>query len=144
MRQDIKEGPVVGPSSFNCPKCGRPLAGAENEGTIIHKCTSCEGVLVDNDKIARIMIREERGFSERLIKIAELARRDGPKRAEAGKSDKTKSYIKCPKCGSYMMKDYYTFCSAVEVDRCDSCKNIWFDKDELEIAQYLKENKGYI
>jgi len=143
-RLNAGEEPVIGPSSFNCPKCGQALTDVEYEGATVHKCGLCEGVLVENDRIPRIMIREERGFNERLIKMAELAQRDGFKRAQAEKNDKTKSYLKCPKCGSYMVKDYYTFSSAVEVDRCYLCKNIWFDKDELEIAQYLKENKGYI
>ncbi len=138
-RQDEEGGPAIGPSSFNCPKCGRALTDVKYEGTIVHKCGFCEGALVDNSRIPRIIIREERVFSERLKKIAELAHRDGLKRAQAEKEYKIKSYLKCPKCGSYMMKDYYAFGYAVETDRCDSCKNTWFDKDELEIAQYLIE-----
>ncbi|MDD5680320.1 MAG: zinc metalloprotease HtpX, partial [Candidatus Omnitrophica bacterium] len=135
------EGRITGltKSSLNCPKCKQLLLNEEYEGVTIQRCVFCEGVLVDSDKIPRIVIREEKNFSERLKKVAELAQRDGLKRAQTEKSSGVKSYLKCPKCGSYMTKDYYTFGYAVEADRCDSCKNIWFDKDELEIAQYLRE-----
>jgi len=44
--------------------------------------------------------------------------------------------MNCPKCGSAMEKVIY---AAVEVDRCTSCRGIWFDAMERED---LKEVRG--
>jgi len=46
---------------------------------------------------------------------------------------------KCPKCGKPMTRKFYSYAYHIEVDECNECNLIWFDKDELEILQCLIE-----
>ena len=55
--------------------------------------------------------------------------------------DKRESLLKCPKCEATMVRNFYTMAYLIEVDRCSFCNHVWFDKDELEMVQYLIENK---
>ena len=51
------------------------------------------------------------------------------------------SLLKCPKCRTSMMRGFYTMAYLIEVDTCNMCNLVWFDRDELEMVQYLIENK---
>lgn len=128
-------------SSFGCPKCRQPLNDEEYEGATVHRCVFCEGVLVEKDRLPRIIIREEKGFNDRIKKMAALTQEDGLRRMRNKAKAGVSSYLKCPRCGQDMIRNFYTLVYLVEVDRCDTCNLIWFDKDELEILQYLIENK---
>ncbi|MBU4377098.1 MAG: M48 family metalloprotease [Candidatus Omnitrophica bacterium] len=128
-------------SAFNCPRCKRHLMDEEYEGALAQRCLSCGGILVEKGRLPRIMIRREKGFDERVQKIAELTQRDGLTRLRDKTRVPDRSYLKCPKCGIDMIKGFYTMAYLVEVDKCDFCGLVWFDTDELEILQYLIENK---
>jgi len=129
-------------SSFNCPTCNQGLVQEEYEGTSVQRCVFCEGALVEQDKIKRIVIRKERGFSDRVKKMAELAQKEPLKKEKKKKKIKSQLLLLgCPKCGAKMIRNFYTVAYFIEVDRCNICNLIWFDKDELEMMQYLVENK---
>jgi len=137
----IKNFTTFPTSSLDCPKCRQALIDEEYEGVIVHRCVFCEGVLVEKGKIPRIIIRKEVGFDERLKKIAELTQKNGLAKIRDKVIDKEPLLLRCPKCGTNMLKNFYTMAYLVEVDRCSRCDLVWFDKDELEIVQYLIENK---
>lgn len=131
-------------SAFNCPKCRQPLTDEEYEGAVVRRCIFCGGVLVESERLGRIIIRKEKGFTGRIKKMAALTQEDGLRRMR--NKVKTEpvspaSYLKCPKCGQDMVRNFYTVVYLVEVDRCDMCNLIWFDRNELEVLQYLIENK---
>ena len=42
-----------------------------------------------------------------------------------------------------MIRRLFSYQYFVEVDDCKSCKQVWFDGDELEILQILIEDAGY-
>jgi Zn-finger nucleic acid-binding protein len=128
-------------SPVNCPKCAQPLIDEEYEGVAVRRCTFCEGILIEKGRIPRIIIREEKGFADRIKKMAALTQGDGLRRMRDKVKTAAISYLKCPKCGQDMLRNFYTAAYLVEVDRCDTCNLIWFDKDELEVLQYLIENK---
>ncbi len=130
-------------SSFDCPRCKEHLIEEEYEGALAHRCLSCGGILVLKGRLPRIMIRKEKDFDERVQKIAELTQKDGLLRLGDKARPIEKSYLKCPTCGVDMIRNFYTMAYLVEVDSCISCNVVWFDKDELEILQYLIENKKY-
>lgn len=44
--------------------------------------------------------------------------------------------LKCPYCQKTMRVDYY---KDIQIDKCDDCKEIWFDKGELD--KYQKYHK---
>lgn len=127
-------------SSFVCPHCQQPLTEEAYEGTVGYRCIFCQGIFLEEEKTGRIIIRKEIGFNERTQKLAELLKKETLKKKHAQGKKNPPFYLKCPKCRREMMRNFYTLAYLVEVDRCIFCDGVWFDKDELEVVQYLIEN----
>jgi heat shock protein HtpX len=126
-------------SKFVCPTCNQKLIDEDYEGAPIHRCVFCHGTLVDRRKMTRITLRTERGFSDRLARLAELTQKNGEaRRDERARPEPSPFY--CPNCRSEMRRAFYTYQYLVEVDKCVRCTMVWLDKDELEIVQYLIEH----
>jgi heat shock protein HtpX len=121
-----------------CPRCLKPLAQALYEGVPVNDCDNCGGALVEDVKMPRIIIRQEQGFSEEVVRQAKLIQAD----AQKGFLSMPKFHheLACPKCGQVMVRHFYSYVYPVEVDTCYSCDITWYDKDELEIIQYLIES----
>jgi Zn-finger nucleic acid-binding protein len=113
------------------------------EGVGVKRCVFCGGVLVRWRKLVRIGIRTEKGFDDRVKKVAELAERDREARLTEYKT-RTDSPLSCPKCGRGMHRSEYSGVYPVVVDKCLMCSLVWFEKDELETFQYMLETKGVI
>ncbi|MGD8628567.1 MAG: zinc metalloprotease HtpX, partial [bacterium] len=126
-------------SKFICPTCNQKLIDEDYEGATIHRCAFCHGALVDGRKMTRISLRTDKGFSERIARLADLTQKNGEARRSQGAKPEA-SPFKCPKCDSQMQRRFYTYQYLVEVDKCAWCGMVWFDKDELEIIQYLIEH----
>jgi Zn-finger nucleic acid-binding protein len=139
-RIDASAGVLKG-SPYTCPKCVKGFVEEDYEGVIARRCLSCGGILVEKDKIERIIIRREKGFDERIKKLAEITQKDGIRRVAFGSKETSLSSLKCPRCAAAMVKNFYTMAYLVEVDECYPCGLIWLDKDELEILQYLIEER---
>jgi len=133
-------------SSLTCPICHKPLIIEDYEGTKIHRCLFCKGTLVKTNRIRRIIAREEKGFSEKIKRQAEIMRKEALIAFANKEKSKIKenSLINCPQCQSQMLRTFYSGAYPVEIDKCLNCDIVWFDKDELEILQYLIENKAAI
>jgi heat shock protein HtpX len=127
-------------SDLDCPKCKKRLVEEEYEGVMVRRCVFCQGALVRWKKLPRIGMRTEKGFDERIKKLALHAERDGLR----GDRDRRVSPLACPKCGGKMYRGRYSVTYPVEVDKCLMCSLIWFDRDEIEMFQYLLETKGVI
>jgi len=128
-------------SDFECPQCHISLMKVYYEGVTPLKCPSCQGVLANRRDITRILVREEIGFSHRIIKMAGSLWEEQKKWAARRSDFKTKPVFPCPKCKRPLNKMKRSLFESypVEVDVCDYCDSIWFDKDELEVLQYLVE-----
>jgi heat shock protein HtpX len=146
-----KEAPLLKPvfdsrlehlkiSTLDCPKCKQALVGEDYEGSVVHRCVFCGGALVEKDRIARIILRREIGFDDRIERLARLTQKSGPEKARKV-THMTATPLRCPKCGGKMLRNFYTLAYFIEIDRCFRCDLVWFDKDELDILQYLIENK---
>ncbi|HOW36606.1 MAG TPA: zinc metalloprotease HtpX [Candidatus Omnitrophota bacterium] len=129
-------------AGVDCPKCRIPLSEISYEGVPVLKCPRCSGILVGETDIYRILIREDFSFSDRIAKMAGVIKKEQAKWA-IGKIDlKTVNLLSCPKCQhleAKMVRMFYSLVYDVEIDKCIFCGFIWFDKDELEILQYLVE-----
>ena len=130
-------------SGFNCPKCNQGLVDEEYEGTRLYRCLFCEGILVERHKVSRILLRKEKGFSERIKKMAALTQKNGLEKKRRKARIAADSIYLCPKCRGHsrMLRSFYSPAYLLEVDECSFCGIVWFDADELEILQYLIENK---
>ena len=126
-----------------CPRCRVLLSEISYEGASLLKCPPCGGVLVGENDIQRILIRQDFGFSERIVKMAQLIKEEQAKYAFTPIDLKTANLFTCPKCQHLKAKMVRMFFSQVyrdEIDKCVFCGLIWFDKNELEMLQYLVED----
>jgi heat shock protein HtpX len=124
-----------------CPHCKASLQEVSYEGAPVLKCGYCQGVFVGYDKVNRILIREDYIPSEEVIRLTKIiteAKTDFfPK-----SPDKNSAWVlDCPKCKRKMRRQFFVYSYPVEVDRCITCSGIWFDKFELEILQYIYQDK---
>lgn len=126
----------------SCPKCNILLTPRDYEGVTVEQCSFCHGVLIENRDAMRIIIREEYDFSDRIKKIAEGLLKEHQLWREQKINRDPKTLLQCPKCRkshARMMRMFYTAAYPVEIDKCFSCSRLWFDRDELEILQYMIE-----
>jgi Zn-finger nucleic acid-binding protein len=120
-----------------CPRCLKSLSTAYYEGVSIGNCLSCGGFLVDDVKTPRIIIREQQGFSDEVIRAAQLIQNNSQKVFLS--PPRFQHDLACPKCGQTMVRHFYSYVYPVEVDSCYSCQVTWYDKYELEVIQHLVE-----
>lgn len=144
FRQIFKDDALT--SAPACPQCRMTLLKTPYEGLSILKCPHCLGVLMKEEDICKILSREEMGFSENVRRIGEGLKGELITRRSQGnvKSKKinTLQLLTCPVCqksGMKMNRMFYSEAYRIEIDKCIFCGNIWFNKDELEVLQYLVE-----
>ncbi|MDD5070528.1 MAG: zinc metalloprotease HtpX [Candidatus Omnitrophica bacterium] len=125
-------------SSGSCPRCNGFLSKTFYEGVPIERCGSCRGVFLSQDKVKNIIIRREISFSKEIEKLSQVVERIAQD-SYSFKKFRPCDGLKCPKCNQRMVENFYSFAYPIKVDRCRDCNAIWFDKDELEILQYLIE-----
>ncbi|MCU0650898.1 MAG: zf-TFIIB domain-containing protein, partial [Candidatus Omnitrophica bacterium] len=137
--------PIRSQSDINvknaCPKCCKILVSKNYEGVPLSICIDCGGTFVDQDRLTRILYRQDSVYSPELLRLCQLILEDLKASHVLNKIDPRCAWvIDCPACGSKMHHEFYAFSYAVEIDRCLSCKKVWFGKNELEILQYLFEH----
>jgi Zn-finger nucleic acid-binding protein len=126
---------------MTCPVCSSPLAEAFYEGAPVHTCSSCGGMLVREDVVPRVLVRDEYDFPEQVRKaagvIASNRMPDVYKRQAKGAN--APFAFNCPVCNGKMKRGFFSSAYPVEVDFCESCGLYWFDKEELETMQCVYE-----
>jgi Zn-dependent protease with chaperone function/Zn-finger nucleic acid-binding protein len=127
-----------------CPSCGGTLRPADYEGITLRVCPECGGRLASTDQVRRIAARREVAFSDEQQRLADLlvAQGDGLRRARLAGGEPGMPLVRCPGCGTTMMRRHYSYEHAVEVDYCSICDLYWFEKDELEALQILLERQA--
>lgn len=132
-------------SNLRCPRCHLPLLLTSYQKTKIQRCKYCNGVLVDNVKIPRVLVRKEHECSDRIESLARALIADNQRKLslqmlKGGISEKA-PLTPCPKCGNPMTRAFYSLAYLIETDRCGVCNITWFDENELEMLKCLIENK---
>ncbi|MGB3340060.1 MAG: zinc metalloprotease HtpX [bacterium] len=123
-----------------CPDCRKWLIVQSYEGLYLWRCAFCDGLLAEGDKLPRIFVRREKGFTERVRRLAKVISTEARQKHPNFNVVLDISHPKrCPKCGKDMVHKFYSYAFHVEIDECLHCKLIWFDPDELEILQCLIE-----
>jgi Zn-dependent protease with chaperone function/Zn-finger nucleic acid-binding protein len=137
-------GTAAAGAGKGCPRCRVPLVSSFYEGVAVQACPSCRGKLVGQDAMDRILARREVGFGPDLVAKARAFQAhflENP--VEVRKiSEAVGPAAYCPACGYRMRPRPYNYQYYVPVDKCGSCRGIWFDADELEILQILVERRG--
>ena len=132
---------AVGPQ---CPACGATLRPADYEGVSVLACQACGGRLASPQAIGRILARREVGFTDEQRRLAAFAASEGDhlrRQAILSRGRDRRGFKPCPLCGKSMVRRHYDLQHAVEVDSCQVCDRIWFEKDELEVLQLLVEGE---
>ncbi len=124
-----------------CPKCRVSLFSEAYEGASIYRCQACNGVLVHENDVERIVIRQEYDFSPRIKEIAQKLYQEASKKLPHIDLTNANLYA-CPQCQhikAKMPRMLYSLVYPVVIDKCSFCGFAWFDKDELEILQCMIE-----
>lgn len=131
--------PVNKQRQNKCPSCQIELMEDYYEGVKIKICPSCQGKLVPWSAMVKIMARQEIGFSPGLKDKAEEIGRNLSQPARLKKWAENKGAADCPECGLPMIIKPYSYLHLLPVYKCFYCSLIWFEADELEILQFLRE-----
>jgi Zn-dependent protease with chaperone function/Zn-finger nucleic acid-binding protein len=133
-----------GTGSNRCPRCDIPLEDCFYEGVSVRTCPKCRGRLVDMAAVDRIIARREFAFSDGLSEKARAfnaAARTNPLRRLRISEALSGARLDCPACGWKMVERPFNYEYFVPVDKCLACHSIWFDGDELEILQFVIEER---
>lgn len=124
----------------SCPACNQNLEKVYYKGALIWKCTHCKGHLIDNDRLLRIIVRENTIFSDEVKEKAKQIILSSIKQ-KAKYTEGSKSSLKCPCCENIMHRTIYgsLYPYRVEIDTCQNCNLVWLDNKELEIIQHIIE-----
>ncbi|MEK7849944.1 MAG: zinc metalloprotease HtpX [Candidatus Omnitrophota bacterium] len=125
---------------FLCPHCKVSLEEVTYEGAPVLKCNYCQGVFVEEGKVSRILIRQDKHFSVEIARLGKTLISEKQK-FQAKQGTDNVWVFDCPACLRKMLRQFFVYSYPVEVDRCAYCGGTWFDKYELDILQYLFENK---
>lgn len=121
-----------------CPNDGTIMNKQLAQGSvIIDRCSSCKGIWLDQGELERLTTRlmakdginVSPGLEQELQVLAEASAASLP-----GKP--------CPHHGTLMTK---VLCGPAILDRCESCKGIWLDSNELSAIQnvvYQRSSSG--
>lgn len=134
-------GPV--PQKDQCPRCHCALGPELYEGVSVLTCTLCGGYLIKELDVLQIVHTREKVLDVRVAAMGQLIRRQArvlqQNPFDAVYDEKS---IVCPSClddGRRMHRRFVSPQFPVEVDKCPTCARVWFDKEELEVLQYLYE-----
>ncbi len=126
-----------------CPRCHVPLVAQKYEGVSLQCCGTCQGVLVKELDVLHIVHTRENSFDGRVVQMGQLIRRQvKPMKQNLFDGGYDEKSIVCPSCLESAPRMHRRFVSPqfpIEVDKCRTCARVWFDKDELEVLQYLYE-----
>ncbi len=129
-------------SDCECPKCRLRLSTEVYEGLEIYRCHQCHGVLVKEQDVQKILIREDYDFSQRIKELAEKVKKESELFSRRIDLKGANLHV-CPVCRhrkAKMVRMFYSGQYKVEIDKCIFCGYVWFDNDELEILQCLVES----
>lgn len=105
---------------YTCPKCKLESLSEFNtsEGVVLDFCEECCGIWFDKNELAH--------YIELSTDIPEL---------KAMKMEARKTDMPCPKCTGKLEELPFSSKTEILVDRCDTCKGIFFDAGEIIEAE---------
>ena len=137
----VLQGVVPQKAAAHCPHCRQTLSAMQYEGLVLQLCMNCEGYMVARPQISRILARQQQFIApavERLGQVIQQACRS-PQSYGRPLTVHSEFALPCPACGKALQRSLYSAAYPVEIDLCGTCDIMWFDKNELELLQYLYE-----
>jgi heat shock protein HtpX len=124
-----------------CPACSGELEDVFYEQVNILRCKQCAGVLCSEGTVGVLLNRREKTFDARIQAMAQTLEQE--RRAiknEHLNYKKSDRFYRCKECHvpqRPFIQRLFNQLYPVEVDKCPQCGLTWFDKDELEVLQYM-------
>ena len=120
---------------MRCPGCKSSLRRETHQYVEFDICGDCRGIWVSGEQFHRLAV---------LVAV------DGQVESSATLTFKPRKALKpgpdnpvrvCPQCTLTMREFNYAYDSNVFLDRCDTCKGIWLDPNEIiDIAKHIQYN----
>jgi Zn-finger nucleic acid-binding protein len=117
-----------------CFKCKNEMQKTIFEGTLIDYCSECKGFWLDKEEFDNA-VNGKKFDSEVLVQESNNERLQEIKQIEWVGEDI------CVKCKNGRMNKILLF--NIEVDECQTCKGLFFDKDELKKC-YDRAKNGFV
>jgi Zn-finger nucleic acid-binding protein len=116
-------GGVYFSGAMRCPKCRCDMEQVEVDGTIIDRCTSCNGIWFDEGEVETLSNQE-----------AAAAIDTG--KAAVGRQTNVIDQYRCPRCGGHMDKRVDPQQQHIWYETCLDCNGSFFDAGEFrDLAQ---------
>jgi heat shock protein HtpX len=143
FQEILNNNPRVLKNSTACPACPGRLKDETYENVRIKRCDHCHGVLVGKEKVGTIIYRKVQTFDDRIKAMAETIAAETHRERDAHlKYEPSDRVYQCEDCRGNprpLIRKLFNKYYPLEIDKCMRCGLTWFDKDELEILQYLCE-----
>ncbi len=115
---------------MKCPNCQGDLNEVQYKGVRIHECEKCDGKWFDKDELKQAKDKTDDDLRWLDFELFN---------EESNKFASSVSKKHCPKDDSAMTSLTYED-SGVVIDKCNTCRGVWLDKDEFEkIIKHLKK-----
>lgn len=122
---EIQE-PCDAENLMKCPRCTSELEDGFFETVPLIKCTGCQGVLIAQKNMIRLMERVRDSLAGKIDFTTPIQ----PQPDAEGD-------IQCPKCRQNMETHGYLGGHTVWIDRCSDCWLVWADPAELLVMARL-------
>lgn len=120
---------------MQCPRCKGSLRAEKHQHVEFNVCSACRGIWVSGEQFhgLAVLVATE-GEVESSVKLTFKPRK-------ALQPSKDNSARVCPQCILPMREFNYAYDSNVFLDRCEKCKGIWLDPNEIiDIAKHIQYN----
>ncbi len=108
-----------------CPRCKVEMIEKDYRGLKIDRCQQCKGVWLDKGELDEVLLK----------KMGNII--DAGSISQAPAAPKTDVAF-CRRCNNNPMVPMRG-AGNVEFDWCDKCEGMWFDRGELTVLHYVKD-----
>jgi Zn-finger nucleic acid-binding protein len=122
---------------MQCPGCQSLLRREKYQYVDFDICPDCRGIWVSGEQFHRLAVLvAAEGQVESSAKLTFK-----PRKVLKPLPESETLARKCPQCHVAMQEFNYAYDSNVFLDRCDRCKGIWLDPNEIiDIAKHIQYN----
>lgn len=103
---------------MDCPKCSHPMEQVSFQGIEVDRCTLCKGLwfdLLEHERLSKIPGSETLDMGD----------------PEVGALFNRSDHIRCPRCGSGMVRMVDSDQPHIWYESCSSCYGVFFDAGEF-------------
>lgn len=112
---------------MKCPVCDHDMKLYKFDQCNLDQCTHCGGVWFEYGELKQWKVIDQDGLVE-ILHADSLTLRDDKKQLD------------CPTCGKAMNHYQYDYSSGIWIDRCNECKGVYMDHEDLKKLDHWLDN----